>query len=515
MKKFFVSLLFVGLAALSVASPVDYNRAQAVAIKAAYLFYIHQHPAMQKQDIYMETGFNWSINQHYDNIYLFNIEYSVGGKVVDNGFVVVSGETFAAPILAFSTEGKINGEEINPAPGARAMFARYDQQIAAAKAQGAQPTATIQAKWDMIESLQTVDDATALMSKGDIYNDDIPRLLGNMRWGQGKPYNTHCPGNAVTGCVATAFSMIMNYWNWPEHGWGSHSYNGADNPAVYGNWTYGVQSADFGSTYYDWDHMPDYVMINSPEEEIEAVSTLCYHVGVALDMNYNPNGSGCWSLPEYAIFDTSLHLATTVGADYRIPKHFGYKYSYAGMRDSIGNDSIWLNMLYTSLAEGKPIYYAGWAKENNEAGHSATSGHGYVLDGYFSDATDSNFFHINWGWNGSSDGFFKLDAMTPSGSDFTQWHGAIIGLEPDSTYTGYNPEGIREQQQPNYTVNCHGGRVVVQGCAQQPVAIFDIMGRLVDQRAATANDRWSLAAPRGTYIVRVGMQPAQKVVNIY
>lgn len=493
------------------AKPVDFKRASDVAIKASYVLFQEQHPEMRGLQVVPYYHFE-AEKSPYQNIYCFDMYYTYEDSCVAVGFIVVSGDDVAAPILAFSTDQRYPSQ-INPS--AKAMLDSYDQQIAAAKTKGVKQDANVAAKWARLESIDNWNDVVALTAKGDIYNDDIPRLLGNMRWGQGKPYNTHCPGNAVTGCVATAFSMIMNYWNWPEHGWGSHSYNGADNPAVYGNWTYGVQSADFGSTYYDWDHMPDYVMINSPEEEIEAVSTLCYHVGVALDMNYNPNGSGCWSLPEYAIFDTSLHLATTVGADYRIPKHFGYKYSYAGMRDSIGNDSIWLNMLYTSLAEGKPIYYAGWAKENNEAGHSATSGHGYVLDGYFSDATDSNFFHINWGWNGSSDGFFKLDAMTPSGSDFTQWHGAIIGLEPDSTYTGYNPEGIREQQQPNYTVNCRDGRVVVQGCAQQPVAIFDIMGRLVGQRVATVNDSWSLAAPRGTYIVRVGMQPAQKVVNIY
>ena len=502
-------MMFVGLAAISVANPVDFNRAKDVATRAAYLFYMQQNPTQQKHALQVNPIFDHTISP-YENIYVFNIDFFVDSKSVEKGFIVVSGDDFASPVLAYSDEVELQAGQINPA--ALAMLQRYDQQIAAARAQGTLPTAAVSSKWAMIEHLQSADDAAALLAKGDIYNDDIPRLLGNMRWNQGKPYNDKCPGNSVTGCVATAFSMIMNYWNWPEHGWGSHSYNGADNPAAYGNWTFGVQSADFQHTYYDWGHMPDVLMINDDETAIEAVSTLCYQVGVALDMNYSPNGSGTWSLPEYALFDTSLHLDPSVGAQYRIPKHFGYKYSYAGMRDSVHSDSLWLHMLYNSLVEGKPIYYAGWAKEDNAAGHSGTSGHGYIIDGYFSDITDSNYFHINWGWGGNSDGFFKLDAMTPSGSDFTQWHGAIIGIEPDSAYNGYDPAAIRPVSQPIAVVRNHQGRIAVQGCAQQSVVVYDLMGRHVVSRATQSADECTLVVRPGVYVVKVGNQPAQKVV---
>ena len=138
--------------------------------------------------------------------------------------------------------------------------------------------------------------------------------------------------------------------------------------------------------------MEDYAFINSPSEVIEAISTLLYQIGVSLDMRYSPYGSGCWSLPEYAMFDTSLHLSPTMGAQYRIPKHFGYKYSYAGLRDSIGDDTAWMQMLYQSLAEGKPIYYAGWASADNEVGFSNTNGHGYIIDGYFLNNSDGAIY---------------------------------------------------------------------------------------------------------------------------
>lgn len=499
----------MALAAMAMARPVDFKQAEQVALRAAYLMYLEQHPAAQKQQLQVTHEFDPRYSP-YSNIYAFNIAFTIDNELADEGFIVLSGDNIAAPVLAFSTEGALDHEQMNPA--VLAMLDRYDKQIAAAKSQGVQYVPAAWEKWQQLASIQTAEDALALMPKGDVNNDNIPRLLGGMRWNQGKPYNDKCPRGSVTGCVATAFGMIMNYWDYPVHGFGRHSYNGLDNPAAYPNWTYGELSVDYENTYYDWEHMADYIMISSDEAEIDAVSTLIYHIGVALDMHYTPEGSGCWSLPEYAIFDTALHLEPTVGADTRIPRHFGYKFSYAGMRDSIGNDSIWLEMLYTSLAEGKPIYYAGWAKENNEAGHSATSGHGYILDGYFSDAVDSNLFHINWGWGGSQDGFFKLDAMKPSSSDFTQWHGAIIGLEPDTSYHGYDMSGILPVATDLARIYAHTGRVVVNGCQGSAVAVYDLMGRTVAQRPSTPAAEWSAQLKPGVYVVRVANQPGKKVI---
>ena len=443
-------------------------------------------------------------NIHVVN-YLWIPNYS--SSYLYQGYVIVSGDDIADPVLAFSRTALFGTTDICPAM--LAHLQGYGRQIEAAKAKGVQPTASVSRKWQLLET----DEWRSLLGKGDINDDYIPNLLGDMRWGQGQPYNDLCPGGSVTGCVATAFGMIMNYWDWPEHGWGQHSYNGENNPAAYPNWTYGELSADFEHTYYDWEHMADYAVINSSDSVKRAISTLLFQIGVSLDMHYTPEGSGCWSLPEYAIFDTSLHLEPTLGADYRIPKHFGYKYSYAGMRDSIGNDSLWMQMLYTSLKEGKPIYYAGWAKDDSEAGHSGTSGHGYILDGYFSDITDSNFFHINWGWSGSYNDYFKLDAMKPSSSDFTQWHGAIIGLEPDSAYQGYNPAAIRPVEVSNALVYSQRDRIVMRQLEGQPVAVFDIMGRRIASQGQ--RDEWSLSVRPGIYLVRVGNAQSKKIAVIY
>ena len=104
-------------------------------------------------------------------------------------------------------------------------------------------------------------------------------------------------------------------------------------------------------------------------------------------------------------------------------------------------------------------------------------------------------------WNGTANGYFKLDAMTPQGYDFTQWHGAIIGLEPDTSYHGYVgiPQPTADRQQP--IIVGTGGRITVIGAEGSTVAVYDILGR----RVRNAN------LPAGVYIVRIEDQ-AYKVI---
>jgi len=484
MKKGILLLGLMLATAAAFAEPVGRERAARVAEHAVVRFCAELHGITPAGEAVELTEVPSVVDASLLHVY----NYSYSGV---EGFIIVSGDDCCDPVLAFSDAGM---SEIASNPAFMQHVKHYGKEILLAREAKATAPADIARRWQRYEE-------EVLPGKGDFYSDLIGPLLGLMQWGQRSPYNAKCPGGSVTGCVATAFGMIMNYWDYPEHGFGQHSYNGADNPAAYPEWSYGTLSADFEHTWYDWAHMDDYVYLGSNDSAIEAVSTLLYHIGVALDMHYTPEGSGCWSLPEYAIFDTSLHLSPDMGADTRIPRHFGYRYDYAGMRDSIGNDSVWLHMLYNSLAEGKPIYYAGWAKEDSEAGHSGTSGHGYIIDGYFSDDIDTNFFYINWGWNGTANGYFKLDAMTPQGYDFTQWHGAIIGLEPDTSYHGYVgiPQPTADRQQP--IIVGTGGRISVIGAEGSTVAVYDILGR----RVRNAN------LPAGVYIVRIEDQ-AYKVI---
>lgn len=500
-KTFFICALLL-TTLVSFANPVGKERAARVAQNAVMRFCAERHSIDSKQPVIL-TEVSQALG--FNLIHIYKYRY---GDV--EGFIVVSGDDMTDPVLAFSDEGELvlNGVSDdrckNLCPGFLQQLRHYSLEIRNGREAKSSTPAHVTRKWQKLEE-------GTMPAKGDMYNDYIPNLLGSMNWGQDKPYNDKCPGKSVTGCVATAFGMMMNYWDYPQHGFGRHSYNGANNPAAYPNWTYGTLSADFENTYYDWENMPNYAYINSPEEVKKAISTLLYHIGVSLDMHYSPDGSGCWSLPEYAIFDTSLHLNPNISAPYRITKHFGYKYSYAGLRDSIDNDTLWLTMLYNSLSEGKPIYYAGWAKDTNEAGHSGTSGHGYVIDGYFSDEIDSNFFHINWGWSGSSNAYFKLDAMTPNDYDFTQWHGAVIGFEPDTSYHGYDYLDIQAPAIDDATIYGGKGLVTVLNAQGRRIAVYDVMGREV-LGSISHDSEWRMSLRPGFYAVKVDASPAKKVL---
>lgn len=499
MKKTFILLgTLLLFTAMAVAGPVGRQKAQQAAMNAVCQYIASQH-AVKADDCQLKE----CENTGFAHLHLFN--YTLGGY---NGFVVVSGDDAAMPILAISDEGTLEVDKMSPS--CRYWLEHYDRQIAASQRQGVQAESMVAEQW---WRLTTVNDTKESADTG-FYGAQIAPLLGEMKWNQKDPYNRLCPSyrgkKAVTGCVATAFGMIMNRWNWPEHGWGQHSYDGRDNPTAYPKWKYGTLSANFQETYYDWEHIYDNYGNGLADSVVLPMATLLFHLGVALDMKYSPDGSGCWSLPEYAIFDTSLHLDPKVGADYRIPKYFGYKYTYAGMRDSIGDDTTWLRMLYTSLADSMPIYYAGWSVDTTDpSGHSGTSGHGFVLDGY-KVMYDTNvlqyniLFHINWGWGGYADGDFALDAMKPAGLDFTQWHGAIIGLQPDSNYHGETALAIRQPVQEDYIVYDGGGRIVVRGAGDRSIEIYDLSGRCVAWSGARPGDNWDCHVCRGMYVVAVG-----------
>ena len=480
MKKIALLTTVLIMGVTTIASPVTTQRAKHVAAT------VLQKADAELVEVGKDVGF-----QH---LFCFN---QTDGK----GFVVVSSDDCFTPVIAFSEENSLNPNDINPS--ARWWLEQYDK---AAQMSVKEYDPFIAKQWQDLE-----DGVWASNSK----HDKILSLLDGISWNQGAPYNMLCPGGSVTGCVATAYGQIMRYWKYPEHGFGSHSYTGEGKPIHYPVWNYGTLSADFEHTYYDWEHMPKVAYINSSDTAKMAVATLLYHIGVALDMNYSPNGSMSWSLYEYSIAEGAGELDPEIGSEYRIPRYFGYRYDYAGMRDSIGDDARWNEMLYQSLAEGKPIYYAGWSEDaSSPLGYSTTSGHGFVIDGY-RDGGGTSYYRLNWGWGGSSDGWFTIDNLRPRVSvgssetyDFTKWHGAVIGFAPDSSRLNIQP--IQTQQGKAFGIN---GAILVREAQGSSIAVYDMMGRCVAQRGKTDDSEWRCNVRRGIYVVRIGNGKGIKVAS--
>ena len=324
----------------------------------------------------------------FPNLYIFTTEHS---------FVVMSTDDRVQPILGYSLIGSFVTENIPN--NLRWWLQSYSDQIQYVVESSLSPTQEVIRQWQELASgtVNTNRSRTAVAP------------LITTTWGQGTPYNLLCPQNTVTGCVATAMAQIMKYWNYPAHGIGWHSYTPYYHPE------YGEQTANFNATTYDWNNMVDHYNYyydeqgnfhwddTQTDEQKQAVATLMYHCGVAVEMEYDPSGSGASSYITPALFN-----------------YFNFSSTYIDREDY--DDSEWISMLQNEMNASRPVFYCG----------SGSGGHAFVCDGYDSGTYGNYYFHFNWGWGGDCDGYFSVNNMTPGGSNFNSYQYATIGIQPSA-----------------------------------------------------------------------------------
>lgn len=320
-----------------------------------------------------------------------------------NGFVIVSGDDNVMPILGYSDEVAFDPNNVNKS--VQKWLEGYKNQIRYTIDNNISATEEIQEEWTTYINGTTQSAARAAAS--------VNPLVAT-KWNQAPYENALCPYDnnhnqrTVTGCPATAMAQIMKYWNYPTNGTGFHSYNHS---------TYGTLSANFGSTTYQWSSMP-----NTLSSSNNAVSTLMYHCGVAVEMNYGVAATGGSS--SYVIIAAAPSAQQTCENAFKT--YFGYNAStIQGLKRSNYSDNNWINLLKNELDQGRPIQYAGFG----------SGGHTWVCDGY----DNNNLFHMNWGWGGSQDGYFQLNALNPGGGgiggagySYNNNQQALIGIQPPS-----------------------------------------------------------------------------------
>ena len=274
-----------------------------------------------------------SFTETYDGMDVFYVY-----NLAPSGFVIVSASKSVEPLLAFSHESTC--DETGRHPGVKAMLKSYSEQIAYAIKNNVAPSEKIQAEWQHYLKADFQPRAVRTVA---------PLLI--TKWNQGKYFNTQCPedshgadGHVVVGCVATAIAQVFNYFRYPTQGTGSYGYDHPD---------YGHLEVNFAEQHYDYDFMPV-----KPTDYNENLARLLYNIGVSVDMNYGPNGSG---------------MTNHKGA-YTMRNYFGYndeaKYIFKDslptvIPDNIDNDtvipdSIWNGILVNHLNRKIPLYYAGW-----------------------------------------------------------------------------------------------------------------------------------------------------------
>ena len=316
------------------------------------------------------------------------------------GFVIVSASDLTSPILGYAETGAFNTENI---PDGLAYFLEgYGQSVDFAEENLKKADFVIAQEW---ENLERCGKTQALRSV-------VVQPLVVTHWDQDCYYNAYCPkdeagpcGNAYAGCVATSMAQVMKYWNYPEHGTGSHSYN---------SYLYGTLSANFGATTYHWDEMPE-----SLNDDNQYVALLIYHCGVSVDMNYGAMASG------------ALHQSIPPA----MSSYFGYGTSHNLFRDDYPYDE-WVAIMRDALDMGIPILYAGT--------DGGSMGHSFICDGY----DDNGLFHINWSWGGSLDGWFSIDNLQTYNQTWNLAQKMIADAVPSGVYNATPKEPTNLSVQP-------------------------------------------------------------------
>ena len=392
-KKLSIILLLFALVLGAKANPVDMQLAREVGVK--FVSANTRMNVLRGEDLEHVTTYRTA--EGAAAFYVFN---------AGDGFVIVAADDCTTPILGYSDEGRPFDPDNVPIQMQEYLQAFVEQIRYGIENHLEANEATAQ-QWAMV------------IQDGRLSNDrsvtSVEPLL-TTRWNQDCYYNALCPesangpcGHAYTGCVATAMAQILNFWGYPYRGHGSHSYT----PNYYPE-----QTVNFGATFYDWANMPDELTPNSTQTEINAVSTLLYHCGVAVDMSYGSNASSAnnnkviAALLDYFNFAEDAHK-----------KIINYSQYY---------QQEWTDTIKASLDQGRPVYYAGFNPPNPLYPGQPQTGHAWVCDGY--DA--NNMLHFNWGWGGYCDGYF----LTPSGENhnFIYDNYIILDIHPKCNTETYH-----------------------------------------------------------------------------
>ncbi len=203
--------------------------------------------------------------------------------------------------------------------------------------------------------------------------------LTRSEWGQNAPFNNDCPtyGNDhyPAGCVPVALGQIMYYYKWP----------------TVTNDNYKIE----------WNRiLADYKGASSNSSR-SAVAGLIRHIGINAGTSYAMDGSSTYHNDALDIMVKNYKYNPKCSTK--------YKYNYSAQD--------WDNLIYNELSQKKLVLYSA---------HNSVSGHEFIIDGY-----EYGYYHVNWGWNGQSNGYFLLSALM----DYNSNGCAVVDLYPDGDYS--------------------------------------------------------------------------------
>lgn len=403
MKRLTLTLCLLAAIGSLMAGPVDQQKAQKLGAK----FLSTTAVSKRNADIQLNLV-SAALDRSAVDYYVFNVSNG-------EGFVIVAGDDRVKPILAYSTTGQYDPQNVSE--GFAFTLNSFREEIQYVREHNLSATPDIVAEWKMMNE-------TGSLNRGGQTRVVVDQLCQTL-WNQNFPWNSQCPedpegngGHVYAGCVATAMGQVMKFWEWPAQGTGSHTYNPQG---------YAQQSANFGETEYHFELMPLVLDSTSTEEEYFETAQFLHHLGISVDMQYSGNGSGAYSddvppaLRNYFRYTCDDHITNYGGGWWP-----GWGYS----------NEEWAQMLKDGgLDEGIPLYYSG--QDDNGQG-----GHAYVCDGY----DENDYFHFNWGWSGRDNAWCPIGALNTTKYAFNTFNGFTGHIIPQGDEYFSRPDSVANMQ---------------------------------------------------------------------
>ena len=323
-------------------------------------------------------------------------------QVGEKGFILISATNLATPVLAYSLETNYSDNEAT-----KYFSEKYKNEIAYVKQNPVTAMPNAKQEWANYSALISKNESKADSTDADsIYIAKYVEPLVTTKWNQDKYYNQYCPYDvrsiegydfrAANGCVALTMINIMNYHRYPNVG-----VLGVGYKSQYGN-----LEANFAKSSYNYDAITD--VLDNYEGEF---GKLVYHCGISVLMNYGPpedGGSGAQTPKSLEVLQKNWKFSPA-----------------ASLRDRSAYTSYqqWVDeVVFPELDAHRPIYYSGQSKEG---------GHAWILDGYVTYSDSTSYFHVNWGWAGTDNGFYLIDNLNSSSSgSFSNSESAMVNLVP-------------------------------------------------------------------------------------
>jgi len=340
------------------------------------------------------------------------------------GYVILAADSRLSPVPAFSASGRFDTKAASPL---RAVV-RHDiaERLRALKTNAARQPAGAPSRnereWQ--ELVRRGTSAPHARNNGLASIDDVcVAPLVKSKWGQDvvsnrydvacfnyytPPYEPGAPSNYFAGCVATVMSQLMRYHEWPQTGIGTKEYS---------FYVDGVPTTDrtFGGggtgAPYPWSEMPFDPHRYTPESQLRNIGRLLFDCGLTAHTDYAKAGSTALT-PDLVDAMTSVFCFTNAIKGYDLNWH------PATLSATVN----------ANLDAGFPVvlemqgYFEG---ATNLAGHAA------VCDGYGYHLFENMYHHLNLGWTGHDDIWYRLPSVETGTNIFTSVTMCVYNIFPD------------------------------------------------------------------------------------